>query len=96
MDIADIIAKNIKALKERVGDTYTCPICHHTNFIVINGTFRQDVQTKPDAITMGGPGISSMVLICDHCGFISQHALEILNKVENTDANNKTGTDHKA
>ena len=66
--------KIIKALNER-GAIQPCPRCGHKNFTILDGYFNQTIQTELKGMITGGPSIPSAVVVCDHCGFLSQHAL---------------------
>lgn len=63
-----------------------CPRCHCPNFTISDGYFVQSIQTEIIGTVIGGPSIPSIALICNRCGFISQHALGALrllpNKIE--------------
>lgn len=67
----------IKALEER-GATRPCPRCGNKDFELSGGYFIQILQTELDTYKLGGPSIPSVVVVCTKCGYISQHALGIL------------------
>ncbi len=70
--------KIVKILSER-GANNPCPRCNNKNFTLLEGYFNQSIQMTINAgITLGGPSIPSLVVICTNCGYISQHALGIL------------------
>lgn len=63
--------------------TLKCPMCDHNNFTIADGYVRNEILDDFTNITLGGPGIPSIPIICMNCGFISYHALgvlELLNK----------------
>lgn len=78
MDIQEETQKNIEALKKAIGNQIICPICQNTQFAILNGYFRHDIQTDLDNLTLGGPGIEMVVLIYKKCGFVSQYVLVLL------------------
>jgi len=69
--------KIIAALKER-GATLPCPRCGNQAFTLLDGYFNQTIQTKLSGMVIGGPSVPSVVVGCDRCGLLSQHALGTL------------------
>ena len=71
----------IEILHKR-GAKLPCPRCKNKNFAIIDGYFNQFIQGSiPVSITdiiNGGPFISSIVVVCTRCGYLSQHALSVL------------------
>ena len=56
-----------------------CPMCGNPSFVLVDGYFSHPIQTDPDAgYSLGGPSIPTVVIACQNCGFISEHALGIL------------------
>jgi ribosomal protein S27AE len=59
-----------------------CPRCGNKNFALLDGYFNQPIQkTIPVTITdivNNGAFISSVVVVCTRCGYLSQHALGVL------------------
>jgi ribosomal protein L37E len=78
--------KIIKALSER-GVVLPCPRCGNKNFNLVGGYVNSIIQTElTGGVVIGGPVIPSVIIVCDHCGFMSQHAigkLGLLPKTEN-------------
>jgi predicted RNA-binding Zn-ribbon protein involved in translation (DUF1610 family) len=70
-------AEIIKILTER-GAKLPCPRCGNPNFILIDGYFNQFIQPDMKDINLGGPSIPSVIIACNKCGFLSQHALGVL------------------
>lgn len=58
-----------------------CPICQNKNFIMSDGYFNNNLQSDMDTYSIGGNTIPAIGIICDHCGYISQHALRILGSI---------------
>lgn len=67
----------IKALEER-GAKLPCPRCGNNSFNLLDGYFNQTIQTNLKGMTLGGPSIPSVVVACNRCGYLSQHALGTL------------------
>jgi len=67
----------IKALEER-GAKLPCPRCGNNNFTLLDGYFNQTIQPEANGIVIGGPSILSVVVACNQCGYLIQHALGIL------------------
>ena len=76
-----------RILKERIGK-FECPMCHQTNFSLIDGYFHCIMQDSIGQSSLSGMSVPSVAIICSNCGFMSQHALGalgLLNKYKNTD-----------
>lgn len=71
-------ARLMRALEERRA-TAPCPRCAHTTFSVLDGYFSQVIQTQLPALVLGGPIVPFAIIVCMNCGFMSQHALGVLN-----------------
>jgi hypothetical protein len=73
--------KITETLKKR-GAKLPCPRCKNRNFAILDGYFNQSIQNSIPVsitdITNKGPFISSVVIVCTHCGYLSQHALSVL------------------
>jgi len=67
----------IKALEER-GAKLPCPRCGNNSFNLLDGYFNQTIQTDLKGMVLGGPSIPSVVVACNRCGYLSQHALGTL------------------
>ena len=51
-----------------------------------DGYFNQPLQTEPAGLTIGGSSVPSIIVVCDNCGYMSQHALGILGLLDNGEA----------
>jgi len=58
--------------------TLTCPMCQNKSFVMADGYLYATMQSDLNSLSIGGPGIPAAGIICNNCGFISQHALGIL------------------
>lgn len=64
----------IKKLAEK-GVKASCPMCGNNHFVLADAYFTNILQTQLNSISIGGPNIPTIAIICSNCGFISQHAL---------------------
>jgi predicted RNA-binding Zn-ribbon protein involved in translation (DUF1610 family) len=65
----------IRKLQEK-GVNMPCPRCGNPTFSLVEGYFVQPIQNDlRGGLVIGGPAIPSVIVICNKCGFISQHAL---------------------
>ena len=68
-------------LKKR-GAKLPCARCKNRNFAILDGYFNQPIHKSIPAsitdITNHGSFISSVVVVCTRCGYLSQHALSVL------------------
>jgi hypothetical protein len=73
--------KITETLKNR-GAKLPCQRCKNRNFAILDGYFNQPIQKSIAVsitdITNQGPFISSVVVVCTRCGYLSQHALSVL------------------
>jgi len=80
--------KIIKALEER-GARLPCPRCGNNSFTLLDGYFNQTVQTDLKGMVLGGPSVPSVVVACNRCGYLSQHALGALGLLPQEEAKNE-------
>ncbi len=66
-----------KALLERKA-TKPCPRCGNVNFILVDGYFSLSIQRDLKRTVLGGMNMPVVAVVCDRCGFLSQHALGVL------------------
>lgn len=67
----------LKKIKEKVTN-YICPICRNSNFIIIDGFLMVNPSKKIGVFALGGSTIPCVGLICNNCGFVAQHSIQIL------------------
>jgi ribosomal protein L37E len=67
----------VEKLEER-GATLPCPRCGNQYFSLLDGYFNQPIQSELSNIEFGGTSIPSVVVACNRCGYLSQHALGVL------------------
>jgi transcription elongation factor Elf1 len=91
MDIKEFTRKNADALKKTIGEKLTCPMCGHKDFTVLGGYVREDLQTQMNSFVFGSPvALSMAVVVCQHCGFVSHHDVDVLQKPEKAEDENAT------
>ena len=57
----------------------TCPICQNQNFAMIDGYFYNYPQGNDfSSLNLGGQNIPTIAIVCNKCGFVSQHVLGVL------------------
>ncbi len=71
----------IKTLKEK-GATLSCPGCDDYSFTLLDGYFNQIIQKKGNSVRLEGYALPSVVVVCDNCGYMRQHALGALGLME--------------
>lgn len=74
----------IKILNEKIGDV-PCPMCGNKHFMLAEGYFCNILQDHFRNITIGGKNVPAVAIICQNCGFISQHALGMLGLLQQTE-----------
>lgn len=55
--------------------TLVCPMCQNKSFSMAEGYFSNTLQVDLNSLALGGQIIPSIGIICNNCGFISQHAI---------------------
>jgi len=65
----------------------TCPMCKSKNFILADGYFNNTIQDNFQGLSIGGPSIPTIPIVCGQCGFVSQHALGVLGKLPKDQTN---------
>jgi len=55
-----------------------CPRCENNTFTLMDGYFNQVLQQGVPDIRLSGPAIPSVIVVCNKCGYMSQHALGVL------------------
>lgn len=55
-----------------------CPMCNNQNFTVLEGYLNHAIQTQVPGMVIGGQSLPVAVVVCNRCGFLSQHALGVL------------------
>lgn len=81
------ITRNIALLQKKFGPNMRCPMCGGIKFSVVDGFVRNDIQHNMNSFQLGGPFIPTVMAICVNCGFVSQHALSVLDQDSQENAN---------
>ena len=68
----------ISRLNEKLSQTMKCPMCGNNHFSLVDGFFINSIQKKPGEFQFGGQSIPTVSIICNRCGFVSQHAIGVL------------------
>lgn len=82
--------KIVEAL-EKASARLPCPRCGNTSFTLLDGFFNQPVQTDLGGLVLGGPSVPSVVVVCNRCGFLAQHALGSLGLLPKQEAAKEEG-----
>lgn len=67
-----------------------CPMCQNKSFSMADGFFSNTLQADFKSLALGGQAIPTIGIICNNCGFVSQHAVGRLGLLS---ANEKTESD---
>ncbi|MAZ65552.1 MAG: hypothetical protein CMF25_00385 [Kangiellaceae bacterium] len=62
----------VQALNSR-GVKLPCPRCGQKSFSIVAETIIP-INDKPNVVAVGGPSIPTIIVACDNCGYITQHA----------------------
>lgn len=70
--------QQIVATLQTKGAIQPCPRCGNKEFTLLDGYFNQGIQQELGGMVIGGPSVPSAVVVCNKCGYMSQHALGVL------------------
>lgn len=73
-ELKDEIAAKLNELTK----TNPCPRCGSNNFSVADGLVVHVLQDNDSALVLEGDSIFCAAVICDNCGYFSEHALGTL------------------
>ncbi len=73
----EIVAKLHERLQKHDNDL-KCPMCANRQFTIADAYVRHDLQSDLDDIALSDLSIPSVAIICNNCGFISQHDAKVL------------------
>lgn len=73
-ELIEVLTKRLR----HYGKTTTCPMCGHSHFTIADAYITNVLQDDFSSVSIGGPAIPALAILCSNCGFISQHALGIL------------------
>lgn len=63
---------------------FECPMCHSHSFTIADGYIVQGLQNNIKTIILGNM-IPSIAIVCNNCGFMSQHNLGVLGLLDKND-----------
>lgn len=75
---------NIVRILQEKGAVMPCPRCGKNQFTLADGYLNNSLQQDLNGITIGGPSIPSVAVVCTNCGYISQHAIGVLGLLPNS------------
>jgi ribosomal protein S27AE len=71
--------KSILDALARSNASLRCPRCAQGQLGLADGYVVDHLQQEPRNVVIGGDNrLTSIVLICDRCGYMAQHALDVL------------------
>ena len=50
-----------------------CPRCGSNSFSIVGESFIS-INENPNTVTIGGPSVPTILVACDNCGYVTQHA----------------------
>ena len=65
--------KEIAAILNTKGVSMPCPRCAKSKFSIVGESFIS-IQENPGTMVIGGPVIPTIIVACDNCGYVTQHA----------------------
>lgn len=65
-------------LKKILGPNFHCPMCNGRHFQFVDGFITAPVQTSLNGFQIGGPSVPCVAIVCTNCGFLSHHAVGVL------------------
>ena len=75
----------IDKLKSILGEKISCPMCGSTHFMILDGFFVPTLQRDLQSVHLGGSTVPSVSVICNNCGFMSQHAIGVVMQCQDSD-----------
>lgn len=81
----------IRALNDRLRKYKTplkCPMCGNMHFSLADAYIRNELQADLKKVNLGGPSIPAIAIVCENCGFMSQHAIGVLGLLPKEDKKN--------
>ncbi|MBY0536620.1 MAG: hypothetical protein K2P88_12290 [Chitinophagaceae bacterium] len=64
----------VKRLSEKAPNL-RCPMCQTNAFSLADGYFVNTMQSDFNSLALGGQAIPTVAIVCNNCGFVSQHAV---------------------
>lgn len=63
----------IANILESRGVRLPCPRCGQGRFSIVGESYIS-IQETPGTLVIGGPTIPTIIIACDNCGYVTQHA----------------------
>lgn len=79
-ELTELQKSKIIEVLDELGAVQTCPRCGNESFLLMDYIFDQKSPLR-NYLVPEEPKIPSIIVVCDRCGFISQHALAVLKKL---------------
>jgi len=71
----------IIAVLTELGAVQGCPRCGNDSFFLYDYIFNAKSKLRSALADIEEPKIPSIIVVCERCGFISQHAIGVLEKL---------------
>ena len=55
-----------------------CPRCNQENFVLLDWFMNIPLQATISSLSLGGPSLPVVAVICHNCGFVAHHAVGAL------------------
>lgn len=75
--LSEEVKNQIRSALEQRGALNPCPRCGNRGFVLADGILASPIQENLEEFVLGS-SIPSAVVICNHCGYMSLHALGVL------------------
>ncbi len=82
IDINKETKKEIVELFEEKGANSPCPMCRNKSWELADGYFKYTFQIDQETTVSKGDSMAIIGMICKNCGFISEHSLDVLKKID--------------
>jgi hypothetical protein len=66
--------KTIITALEACGANKPCPRCYTNSWNLVDGFVNHPLSDIPGQLILGGPSIPVVVVVCDTCGYLAEHA----------------------
>lgn len=70
--------EQIAAALRKAQVVFDCPMCHNKAFTILDGYTNFALTVQLGMYDFGGRSLPIALIVCNRCGFISQHALGAL------------------
>lgn len=77
-NLSDVQKEEITQILKDRGALQNCPRCGNSHFILIDGFITHYLQPNAIGVLLGGVSMPYVGVVCDKCGFLSEHSLGVL------------------